>query len=323
MADARNTRPASVWIAAVAWIPFASGCTFEPAGAVGGPGGPDGGRPIDAAVDPDGALPIDAAMDPDGPLPPAGLHLLLTEVKAQPSASEFIEIWNPLGEAVSLRDYYLTDDKDYERLPEYDRLGTEVPVGNNDAILRFPEGAMLGAGEVAVVALDEQGFAAAFLAAPDYAVRAAVIPVADAMEVVADGSVERSMELTDGGEAIVLFRWNGQSDLVTDVDIVVAGQDPGDPGAENGVPDKTGRAVDGPDDDTDESTYAADGAAMPAITVRSTGSYKRVALEDAAEPDAGGNGVDGHDETSEDTLTTWSQLDTPPTPGVVPPLAGR
>lgn len=309
-------------MAVVAWISFAPACSFDPGVDIGGPGRPDAGPVPDAGRIPD-AAPPDAAMDPDGPLPPAGLHLLLTEVKAQPSASEFIEIWNPLDEAVALRDYYLSDDKEYDRLPEYDRLGSEVPVNNNDAILRFPEGAMLGAGQVAVVALDEQGFAAAFLASPDYAVRPAAVPLADAMEVVADGSVERSMELTDSGEAIVLFRWNGQSDLVTDVDIVVAGNDPGEPGAENGVPDKTGKAIDGPDDDDDESTYAADGATLPANPVRSTGSYKRIALEGAAEPDAGGNGVDGHDETSEDTLTTWSQADTPPTPGVVPPLAER
>lgn len=320
MADARHTRPASVWIALVAWISFASACTFEPGVDVGGPDDPDGGRPIDAAIEPDAALPIDAG-EPDAPPPPIATQLLLTEVKTQPSNAEFIEIWNPLDDEVGLRDYYLTDDKDYAVLPERERLGTEVPVGQFDAIVRFPEGAVLGAGQVVVVALDEPGFVTAFGGSPDYTLRPAPSPVATAMEIVADGSI--SMELTDVGEAIVLFRWDGQSDLVTDVDIVVAGNDPGDPGAENGVPDKTGESMDGPDADDTESTYAADAATMPAMTFRSGngGSYKRIALEGAAEPDTGGNGVDGHDETGEDTLSTWNQIDGPPTPGAVPPMA--
>jgi hypothetical protein len=307
----------------VAWISFTPACTFDPGVDTGGPGSPDAGRLPDAGFVPDASLPVDAAIEPDAPLPPAELHLLLTEVKTQPSNAEFIEIWNPLDEEVALRDYYLTDDKDYDVLPERERLGTEVPVGQFDAILRFPDGAVLGPGEVAVVALDEQGFTTAFVITPDYVVRPATVPVATAMEIVADGSI--SMELTDVGEAIALFRWDGESDLVTDVDIVVAGNDPGDPGAENGVPDKTGEAIDGPDADEVESTYAADAATMPAMMFRSGngGSYKRIALETGAEVETGGNGVFGHDETSEDTLTTWNQLDTPPTPGVVPPLAGR
>lgn len=321
MAEARHNRSVPIQGLLLAWILLAASCKFEPgAAAAGDGGGPDGGRPIDAAIDPDGPPPIDGAQ-PDGPPPGGAAHLLITEVKTQPSSAEFIEIANLLSVEVPLRDYYLTDDRQYASLPQSERDGNEVNVGGFDAILRFPEGAVLMPGQVAVVAMDEVGFGAAFGgAAPDYALDLAPAPVAAAMEVIADAS--QSMEITDTGEAITLFRWDGLNDLVTDVDIVEIGDSPPAAGQENGVPDKTAVEVDGPDTDDTARSYAPDGATMPAMTFRSGngGSYKRAALEGAAEPDTGSNGIAGHDETSEDTLTTWDQSDSAPTPGVVPAL---
>ena len=48
------------------------------------------------------------------------------------------------------------------------------------------------------------------------------------------------------------------------------------------------------------------------------GSYKRIALEGDEELRGAGNGIDDHDETSEDTRATWSQNDSDPTPGEIP-----
>lgn len=315
--------------ALVLWV--ASGvaaCQFDPAGPGGAAesdgggggapdsGGPDSGRePPDSGIPdaPDGS-PIDAAVD-------GAAHLLLTEIKTEPDTAEFIEILNPLSVAVPLGDYYLSDDPQYALLPEHEADDTEVPVGNRDAILRFPMDAMLMPGEVIVVAMDEQGFEDAFGGdSPDYALRPAGTPQAARMRVVADGNV--SMELTMGGEPVILFRWQRPDDLVTDVDIVLAGEGAPPPGLDDGLPDKSALSIDGPDPGSMATPYAEDGTAMLSMEFRSGagGSYKRLELEGDEEPAVGSNGIEGHDETSENTRLTWEQTSeaVAPTPGEVP-----
>jgi hypothetical protein len=84
--------------------------------------------------------------------------------------------------------------------------------------------------------------------------------------------------------------------------------------------DKTGVSIDGPDADAIPSTYLAD-TAIGAQDIVGTGSAphasgksaQRDDLTEGAELKTGGNGADGHDETSEDLSNTWSE-DTP-TPG--------
>lgn len=304
-------------VGAVLFVSLAA-CSFDGAGLAFTDDGdePDAGEdPPDAAPPgPDAGGP-DASL-PDGPLPEPDKHVLLTEIKTQPNDEEFIEIFNPLDVAVPLSDYYLTDDPLYGTLPG---VSGEVPVGGGDALLRFPDGATLAAGQVAVIALDEEGFNDQFDRDPDYALELASDPVAAAMVPVADS--DRSMDITDTGEPIILFRWDGASDLVTDIDIVLVGNEAPAPGQDNGLPDKSSTTVDGPDADLVESAYAADAAETPAMSFRANNgaSYQRIAPETGNEARGGGNGFDGHDETSEQTLETWTQEQLAPTPGEVAP----
>jgi uncharacterized protein len=297
---------------AIALVLPLHGCKFEPTGLAGTPGEPDASQLPDAAPPPGDAA-ADAAMTPDSETPEAPVHLLLSEVKTQPNDQEFIEVFNPLGTDEPLDDYYLSDDPAYALLP-----GTgDAAVGGGDAVLRFPAGSTVAAGQAIVVALDEDGFRAAFDRDPDYALVPSSNPVADVMLRVADAP--RLMDITDTAEPIILFRWDGMSDLVTDIDMVFVGNDAPAPGTEGALPDKSAVEVDGPDPDDRASSYVPDGAQMTAMLFRATngGSYQRIALESGHEPRAGGNGPDGHDESSEDTSATWGQADAPPTPGAV------
>jgi hypothetical protein len=118
--------------------------------------------------------------------------------------------------------------------------------------------------------------------------------------------------LTNEGEPVILFQWDGQSDLVRDVDILLAGK----PSASNDLPNKSGKQQDGPDLDTLPSTYAVDRHAIaPQPSAPGAGrSTKRIKLEAGHEvQDGAGNGLSGDDETSEDTSTTWDITFTPPT----------
>jgi len=268
------------------------------------------GHPDAAEGHPDAS--VDASTTPDANTTPdagqtgAVSSLLLSEVALAPSEGEFIEIVNPTASAVPLDHFYLSDNGTYWRLPD----GSEA-IDDGDFIAAFPSGATIPAHGVITVAM---ATAAAFKTSDGV----------DATYSVADGTIKRvdtnqvAAGLTNNGEMVVLFYWDGTSDLVTDVDVMIAGKVAG---TNNGLVDKSGALIDGPDADTAKSTYKTDMDTMAGqpSAPPSGKSTKRVALEPGHEKQTGGgNGSGGDDETSEATGTTWDTAFTLPTPGVVP-----
>ena len=238
-------------------------------------------------------------------------HLLISEAVVTPTASEFIEIANPTGSAIDLTDYYLSDDEDYALLPGAFGAGPAPSIISSDFIVQFPAGATIPAGGVLVIAFDGAGFLAAFGSAADFEIKGTDAGTPDMIATDVGGFAG----LTNSGENVVLFVWDGASDLVADVDMVNIGT----PSATNDIGDKTGLSVDGPDADATASPYLADGFTMP----QQGGdpgfgtSTKRIAFEAGNEVAAGGNGITGDDETTELITTTWdSPSFSAPNPGV-------
>lgn len=168
---------------------------------------------------------------------------------------------------------------------------------------------MIGPRGVVTVAIDTAAaFQSTYGVAPTYS-------VADGtMQVVAGTGAT----LTNAGELIALFWWDGQDDRVRDVDLLLAGV----PTTANGLVDKSGVAIDGPDADAIPTAYLPDARTMTAqaSTPGSGKSTQRILAETGHEIQAGtGNGLTGHDETSENTSATWDSTFGTPTPGVVPP----
>lgn len=259
-----------------------------------GVGGPDAGQPgADAPVTPPPG---------DGP-PPQGspAKLLLTEIVLAPSTGEFIEIANPGSTSIDLGNYYLSDSGSYFRLP----AGSPT-VDSTDFLVKFPAGAQVPAHGVITVALDTAAnFTTAYSSAPTYS-------LATMTQVAVNGVPS----LTNAGELVVLFTWDGASDTVRDVDMVLAGV----PTAGNGLVDKSGVAIDGPDSDATATPYKPDAhtLAAQATTPGSGKSTKRLAQEGSYQTGSAGNGVTGEDETSENTAQTWDTTYSLPTPGAVP-----
>jgi len=273
---------------------------------------PTGETPVLPAVadlDGDGLLDIIVSNSDGGSIsifrnagtPPGPDHLLLCEVASSPTPVEFIELVNPTDETFNLEDYYLSDDQDYALLPGALGAGPAPSLLPSDFIAGFPAGASIGPGEVVVVAMDGAGFEAVYKFAADYELGGTDAGTPDLDLLVGSASAT----LTDSGENVVLFRWDGVSDLVEDVDMVRVGRPA--IGGSNDIANKTGLAVDGPDADTDASTYLDDAFTMPeASSDPGAGeSVKRALLEGPSELAEGGNGATGHDETSEDILVTW------------------
>lgn len=288
----------------VAVVVACASCTFDPAGGVPA-------SVSDAA--PPGATPDSG--------PPRPTHLLLSEVAAGPDSLEFVEIFNPTCLPIDLATYYLTDQPTYALMPSW---GRRAPLpGRMNAILRFPSGSIIADGAAVVVARDGAAFADAFGHPAEFAITdpGSSTP----MDLIAYRSTP-DMLIANSGEPIALFEWDGQRDLVRDIDIVIAGEAPASSHQLIAKQEVAPGGVDGPDADSIGTYYRPDQASLPAMAERdaTAGSYQRIAFEAGFELATGGNGTDGHDETSEDTRATWEQeAGTPPSPGAVPASLSR
>lgn len=254
-------------------------------------------------------------------------HLLLSEVCTLPVAGEYVEIFNPTAAAIDLSTYYLTDytvqgapTSPYHLVPT--GAGFTVPTnGPVDFLVRFPAGATIGAGQVKVIAMDGAAFQGFYAnKVPDFCLRNAVTGSALMLNFAAGAwtasSVATSVGLTDQGEPVWLFQWDGQSDLVKDVDYVFWGVS----GPSNTQIDKTGLSVDGPDAGTTPTTYLPD---IPAFQqdlnnaprpVTGMAALQRIEFTELGEAASNGNGITGHNETSEPWKTNFALG--VPTPGV-------
>ena len=293
------------WIVAACLI---AGCNAllgisDPAARTDGGSGSDGSGSDGSGSDGGGG---------DGPgdaQPPSGSPVLLSEVVLAPNGSEMIELVNTSPDVVDLSNYFLSDNGNYWRIPTgFQIQGTD---GINDFVVQFPAGTLMPGHAVFTVAIASSGeFQTAYGIPPTFSIASGT------MLSITGGAAPN---LTSGGEVIVLFFWDGASDLVQDADILLAGS----PSAANALVAKSNAQQDGPDVDTATSAYKGDAETIPPIQIGTPGaglSTKRILPEGGHEThDGTGNGLAGEDETTEDTDTTWdSGVFSIPDPGLVP-----
>jgi cysteine-rich repeat protein len=231
-----------------------------------------------------------------------GGHLLLTEVAVSPTEAEFFEIYNPSSTTVALDNVYVADRNDYFLV-----TSGALPGASTDFVAQFPPGATIAAGSYLTVAVGGMNFKTAFGKAPDYELKETDTTVPNMLEPLTN-SIGSQAGLTDGGELVILFTWDGTSDLVKDIDYVVW------KGANaTAVSKNTVICIDGPDADTTTSCYLDDTAvtAQSYLTPpQSGGSLHRCNYLEGTEKQSGGNGLLGHDETSEPlnaATPTWKR----------------
>ncbi len=264
----------------------------------------------------------------------AGLEdLLITELVVTPTTGEFIEIHNSHPtDAIDLTDVYLTDatfsggNTYYYQLVEGAGGGT----GDfSDFYSRFPNGATITAGEYQTIALNgSTDFFNTYGVNPSYEMyedggSADAIP--DMLEAT-PGSIDvaSSNGGTSGlssGEVAVLLYWDGQSDLVQDLDYVLWGD-------KVEAIDKTAIAIDGPDADSTTSTYLNDTTISSQAVINSSAhssgnSWQRTDLTEGGEVQTGGNGIVGSNETSENIDFTFAEGTPSPNAAtsITPPIA--
>jgi hypothetical protein len=250
-------------------------------------------------------------------------HLIISEVvvdvrpPASQFGSEFIEITNPTGESIDLSNVFLTD-ANTSPLNYYYNIVTGQDIGGGQAQdfhCRFPAGSFLAAGDTMVVSLaGTQEYREAYGRLPDFelfedepypdAVPEMLEIFPGSVNVGLGGSGPNDPDLDFEGETVVLYRWDGQSDLVQDIDYLIWGS------SQLFRVDKTGVAIDGPDPDGQSSLYSADTPVanqdpIPIVGHTFGQSFARLSGDEGEEIATGGNGITGHDETSEKLSQTW------------------
>lgn len=248
-------------------------------------------------------------------------HLLISEIVVYPAAAEFVEIFNPTDNPIDLSDVYLTDATYAPGGVYYYKIVTGSDAGGGgfaDFHARFPDGATIAPHEYQTVSLaGSDAFFAVFGENPTYELweDGAVPDGVPDMREAFSGSINNQGTLTNNGEVVVLYQWDGATDLVEDLDYVLWGDK-----AE--AVDKTGVAIDGPDAGSVTSSFLADTAVASQDIVAAIGhadgnSFTRTDRNEGVETSSGGNGATGHDETSEDLSATFAELAATPNGGAL------
>lgn len=219
-----------------------------------------------------------------------GAHLLISEVKDR--SPEFIEIHNPTGAPLALDGYRISDQADYYRIA----FGGSS-AGLNSFNANFPGGATIGAYGYQVIAPDGGDFLTRTGRLAEYAFTNHGGSAPMGGQIGGSGSL-----LANDGESLILYYWDGTSTYVRDVDMVAFGDGNG-----NWPVNKSGVIV-------GTYTYLVDNPYTYLAPRLAGKSLARIDLSEALEYRADGNGLGGHDETSEDFDESFMLIDTP-TPG--------
>jgi MYXO-CTERM domain-containing protein len=233
----------------------------------------------------------------------AAQKLLIVEVSAAPTPAEMIAIYNPGPTTIDLSNYYISDSDLYYKIT------TSTAPASGDFIAGFPAGATIAPGEKQYISIagaecfktacGTTGTFTGYGVYPTYEILSSTAAnnSATVPDMVAPftSAIASTHGLTNGGEPIVLFFWDKASTLVTDVDYVFFGT----PSTSNPAVNKTGiltYLADTPDD----TTHHAPVTPTPIINTCRVSPYG-----EGTQKTSGGNGVNGGDETSENTATTF------------------
>lgn len=225
-------------------------------------------------------------------------HLLINEIVLQPSAGEYIRITNPSSSAINLSDYYLTDATDTTTGKYYYNLPSGADYwsgGSTDFIARFPDTTISAGGSLILGLGRTIDYVTTYGSSPHLSLKDDMLNAVDGVTTIGGSP---NVKLDNVAETLVLFSWDGTSTTVKDVEYLIWGTDNASAGVY--MLDKSGVAG-----------YLADTpVTSQSYMTTHTDGFKliRNSLE-GTETSSGGNGITGHDETSENLADTWSVVD--------------
>jgi len=225
-------------------------------------------------------------------------HLLISEVVLQPSAGEYIRISNPTTSTISLNNYYLTDGTDKANGKFYFNLPSDTDYwsgSSTDFIARFPDTTITAGGSLILGMGRTSDYEATYGSSPGLSLKEDML---DAVSGTTTIGGSPNVKLDNTAESLILFYWDGVSATIQDVEYLIWATDSAS--ASTYTIDKTsvsGYLADTPVENQSFMETHVDGFKL----IRNG--------EEGTEVTSGGNGISGHDETSENLSETWSVVD--------------
>ena len=218
-------------------------------------------------------------------------HLLITQVVTQPDAAESFSIYNPTDSPIDLTNYYICDDEEYYKMQTEENMAPSSSISGFTA--RFPS-ISINSGDTLHVILnsDYSGYYGEEFT-PDIIMYGAEN---NSMLETEPGSIGFSAgKLDETSELLILFYWDDDSEsLIQDVDYFLWSS----LGGITEVVDKTGIG-----DYLDDTTL--NNQLFFEESTDNYYGYSRIGIEESNELVTGGNGISGHDETSENFRESW------------------
>ena len=228
-------------------------------------------------------------------------HLVFDRITIEPTNAELISIYNPTNETIDLSDFYITDATKTSTGDYYYNITHGDSYWSNsfsDFIARFPDNYSIAGNETLILGLhDNQIFSDYYGYAPDLTLFEDMRNAIEGETTISLGSAFVNQNiLGDDAEMLMIFKWDGISDIVQDVDYFIWGNT-------FEAIDKTGIGAYLNDTPTANQT--------PYYSHGQDSTYVRIIHSEDNEVHTGGNGITGHDETSENFPNTWDIILSP------------
>ena len=229
-------------------------------------------------------------------------HVIFSKITITPNNAEMVAIHNPTEEAINLSNYYLSD-------AEYSLIGRNyynLPSGNDfwstfssDFFVKFPENYIINAGQTIEIGLhDIASFNTFYGYNPDLTIQDNMLNVPEN-----ENTIGSSNDLLGNSyEVLILFFWDGISQTVKDVDYFYWGN-------EQGL-DQFGINKTGVDSYYDDTSFEVQSQNILSAHIDGQSFLRKSNVEiDENVPGIDGfilgNGITGHDETSEVFNESW------------------
>ena len=211
-------------------------------------------------------------------------HLIFNRVCINPNEAELIEIYNPTNETINLSNYYLSDQNDYYNWV----FDNSSNLSSRDFLIKFPDGSQIQSQEsFLITTISDEDFFNYYDEMPNISL------IDTPFEISEIGS---SPGLDNNQEMLILFYWDGISEIIQDVDYFLWGS-----------------TLRGFSKTIDEGYTYNDTSIEDQFFIRNYSDsdfgdslYVRNSMTENSEIQFDGNGITGHDETSENIAESWS-----------------
>ena len=210
-------------------------------------------------------------------------HLIFNRICVNPNEAELIEIYNPTDEAIDLSNYYLSDQNDYYNWVH----GNSSQLSAQDFLIKLPNNTQISPqSSLSITTQTIFDFSNYYGYEPDISI------IDTELEIFEIGT---NANLSNSQEMLILFYWDGIADTIKDVDYFLWGS------SNQAVLKTIDQGYTYNDTNIEDQIFLRNYS----TSTYSDSLYVRNSIDEINENQNEGNGITGHDETSENLALSW------------------